>query len=92
MSEDSISFCQKVVATAVAYRCGHLGEANQLFIDVLDEINNLIVQLDESDKAKALQMLIVELFDAQQRQDSVWMADLMEYLLHGYLDCRGEFV
>ncbi len=64
--------------TSIALYRGEYGYADQHFADLLELIQPWLQQQPEATQ-QALAPIITAIFEAQLRQDRVWMADLLAY-------------
>lgn len=66
--------------TAIAFRLGIEGEANERFALLIDTLEEEL-QSAPAENLSHLSLLLPEVFAAQQRQDYLNIADLLEYRL-----------
>lgn len=71
--------------TTIALYRGEYGYADQHFADLLELIQPWLQQQSEATQ-QALAPIITAIFEAQLRQDRVWMADLLSYALPYYFE------
>ena len=70
-------------------RCGYLASSHQLTVTWLDALQKLLLEAKVEDQH--LTNLFNVMFDAQQRKDHLFFADIIEYELLPYLVKLGVF-
>lgn len=66
--------------TVAAFRLGMEGEANENFTKLIDVLDKALQNAPVKNRAE-LSLILAEVFAAQQRQDYLNIADLLEYRL-----------
>ena len=71
--------------TARLFRIGNIGAANQSLVNSIDSLNSYLNQ-SEYELPEQVQRVSLEALEAQQRQDYLFLADILEYQLLNLLD------
>ncbi|MEM0911753.1 MAG: hypothetical protein AAGJ37_12295 [Pseudomonadota bacterium] len=72
------ALCEDAINTANHFRLGFVGEANALLVSFIDKLAHATDRLPQI-KQQQLELLCNNIVNAQQRNDPIYIADLLEY-------------